>query len=235
MNQISAQNFYKGEDYYKDIADKYAKAKNLKHRQYFEKPNYLKLLDEADVAEKDVIDLACGSGFCTRLLREKVNPNHEVWGIDISENMVQLAKSQSTDSIKYMVKDCSEPLDLGKQFDAVSCTYLLQHAKNYDMLKQFLSNIFNMLKPGGIVFGMNGGVRYDDLCPKLITIYQTIEGKVKCEVQEQRVPEFNQVWFRETDDTTGLDSTIPFFFIKGQTYERAFQEVGFTDVKIYSC
>jgi ubiquinone/menaquinone biosynthesis C-methylase UbiE len=72
------------------------------------------LLDRVDVKDKDVIDLACGSGYYTRVIRERVSPDHQVWGADISENMIKIAKKLGPDSITYVVQDCTEPLPDGK-------------------------------------------------------------------------------------------------------------------------
>ena len=92
-------------------------------------------MDFAQLPGKDVIDLACGSGYFTRMIRARVSEDHVVWGLDISENMIKLGKKMSPFlNIKYMVQDCSVPFQLDKAFDAASCAYLFQHARNYDML-----------------------------------------------------------------------------------------------------
>jgi predicted methyltransferase len=59
-----------GEDYYRIIAENYTKMKNMEYRQLLEVPNFKMLLDRVDVNDKDVIDLACGSGYYTRILRD---------------------------------------------------------------------------------------------------------------------------------------------------------------------
>ena len=150
------ENSHSGEDYYEHIVEQYAYMKQLPHRQYYDKANYLKLIEQADLSEKDVIDLACGSGFYTRIIREQVKESKEVWGADISENMVKLAKYLGPDTINYQVADLTQKFPFDKQFDAISCPYLFQHAKNYLMLVQMLKNTFEMLKPGGWIFGSNG-------------------------------------------------------------------------------
>jgi len=89
----------KGEDYYRMIAENYTKMKNLEYRQIIEVPNFKMLLERVNIANKDVIDLACGSGYYTRVLRERVLPEHEVWGVDISENMIKIAKEYGPENI----------------------------------------------------------------------------------------------------------------------------------------
>jgi ubiquinone/menaquinone biosynthesis C-methylase UbiE len=57
-------------------------------RKYLETPSFIKLL--GDLSNEDVIDLACGEGFYTRILREKTKG--KVYGVDISTGMIELAK-----------------------------------------------------------------------------------------------------------------------------------------------
>jgi len=48
-------------------------------------------------------------------------------------------------------------------FDVVSCSFLLQHARNEEMLIKFAKCAFNLLKPGGRLVGMNAGCGDDSL------------------------------------------------------------------------
>lgn len=45
---------------------------------------------------EDVIDLACGEGFYTRMMRNMTSG--KVYGVDFSENMIKLAKWQQKDN-----------------------------------------------------------------------------------------------------------------------------------------
>ena len=69
------------------------------------------------------VDLACGEGFYTRLY--KLKGAAEVVGIDLSEQMIVLAKeAEKADplGISYFVGNVLD-LDLGKQFDLISASY----------------------------------------------------------------------------------------------------------------
>jgi len=46
-----------------------------------------------DISNCDVLDLACGEGYYTRIIRKMVAPQNKVFGVDISEDMIELAKS----------------------------------------------------------------------------------------------------------------------------------------------
>jgi ubiquinone/menaquinone biosynthesis C-methylase UbiE len=77
------------------------------------------------IKDEDIIDLACGTGFYTRILREKTSG--KVYGVDISEDMIKYAKSKlksSDGEIKYILHDCTIPIKLDMQFDIVSATFL---------------------------------------------------------------------------------------------------------------
>lgn len=114
-----------------------------------------------DIKNEDIIDLACGTGYYTRIFREKTDG--KVYGVDISEDMLNFAKSKLTklDEITYILHDCSIPLKVAMQFDIVSATFLYQYAKNYDMLLAFLKNTHSLLKPGGKLIGLNAKLDID--------------------------------------------------------------------------
>ena len=145
-----------GEDYYKDIVDSYTKNKYSKGRRSLEWPTYNKMLGELNLTNEDIIDLACGSGFWTQNIRNRTKG--KVYGVDISEPMIAKAKSFLSDheDITYIVADCSMvPLPIDHKFDIVSATFLLQYANSEDMLERFVKNIYNLLKPGGKLIGLN--------------------------------------------------------------------------------
>jgi ubiquinone/menaquinone biosynthesis C-methylase UbiE len=102
-----------------------------------------------DVVGKSVLDLACGEGFYTRLY--KLKGAAEVIGIDLSEEMIVLAKeTEKSDplGVTYLVGDAMQ-LDLGRQFDLISASYLLNYAENESQLQTMCTVIAKHLKPGG--------------------------------------------------------------------------------------
>jgi ubiquinone/menaquinone biosynthesis C-methylase UbiE len=58
------------------------------NRIYIELPTFLALM--TDIKDEDIIELACGTGFYTRIFREKTSGL--VYGADISEDMINYAK-----------------------------------------------------------------------------------------------------------------------------------------------
>lgn len=78
----------KSTDHYENIAKQYSLHKQMPLRQYFETQN---VIDAVDLkAHEDIVDVACGDGFYTRIWRDLTKG--KVYGLDLSENMIQLAK-----------------------------------------------------------------------------------------------------------------------------------------------
>ena len=78
------------EDTYASIAEQYKRNKLVPWRRYIETPSFLRLVGQ--LTTEDVIDLACGEGFYTRIYRAQ--SSGKVYGVDYSENMIKLAKWQ---------------------------------------------------------------------------------------------------------------------------------------------
>ena len=83
------------------------------------------------LAGKRVLDLACGFGFYTRLLKQ--HGAAEVIGIDISPEMVRLGREQEQAEplgVTYQVSDATALPALGA-FDLVTAIYLLNYATSH--------------------------------------------------------------------------------------------------------
>lgn len=118
--------------------------------------NYSTLL--GDIADRTVLELGCGEGFYTRVLKRK-GVSH-VLGVDISEKMIELARRQETSQplgIEYRVSDVR---DLGKvgEFDLVVASYLLNHAQSRKELLAMCRCIFANLTDGGRFFALNNNL-----------------------------------------------------------------------------
>ena len=108
-----------------------------------------------DVAGKSVLDLACGEGFYSR--RIKKNGAEQVIGVDLSENMIKLARKREAQDrlgIIYTVGDITELGEIGN-FDLVVASYLLNYAQTRGQLLDMCQTIFANLKPGGRFVSIN--------------------------------------------------------------------------------
>jgi ubiquinone/menaquinone biosynthesis C-methylase UbiE len=148
---------------YNKIANEYKYSKSLPWRKYLEAYTLFNIA--GDVVGKSVLDLACGEGFYTRLY--KLKGAAEVVGIDLSEQMIVLAKeAEKADplGIFYFVGNALD-LDLGKQFDLISASYLLNYAENESQLQTMCSVIAKHLKPGGrfVTINNNPDCKYPEM------------------------------------------------------------------------
>jgi SAM-dependent methyltransferase len=95
-----------------------------------------------------VLDLACGDGISSRHLK-RWGAAHVV-GVDISDQMIKLAKQQEQaqpQGIEYRVADGAQLGQIGS-FDRVTASYFLHYAQNRDQLLQMVQTVYDNLKPG---------------------------------------------------------------------------------------
>jgi len=146
---------------YNLIAEEYKRAKLQPWRTHIESYTLFNLL--GDAAGKSVLDLACGEGFHTRMLRQKGAAR--VVGVDISAAMIELAREAEARAplgIEYVVADVKD-LALGATFDVVFAAYLLNYAQTESELLQMCKAIARHLRPGGRFVTVNNNPDYPGL------------------------------------------------------------------------
>jgi ubiquinone/menaquinone biosynthesis C-methylase UbiE len=157
---------------------------------------------------RTILDLACGTGSAAVILAER---GLDVVGVDISEDMLKVAKKKSK-NVKFILGDMTK-LKLKKKFDAVVCiydslNYLLKESEIEDAFK----GVYKILNKGGIfVFDVN-------------TIYKITETWLK-----KGCTDFDYMhvcWQNNVDNETKINIVILDFFVKDKKnkFER-FREV----------
>lgn len=112
-----------------------------------------KLVETMDLSEKDkVLDLGCGTGQLTRLIAESVS-NGEIVGVDLTPEMIEEARRALSERFSSAVnfqtgKGESLDLDTG-YFDIATSAFTL---RNVEDVRQVLSEMQRVVKPGGKVF-----------------------------------------------------------------------------------
>lgn len=93
-----------------------------------------------------VLDVACGTGdMVVELLRTRHAASLQVTGVDLSEEMMAIAKRKAPQA-EYRLADV-ERLPFGDaSFDAVTCAF---GVRNFVHLEQGLREMLRVLKPGG--------------------------------------------------------------------------------------
>ncbi|KST62393.1 class I SAM-dependent methyltransferase [Mastigocoleus testarum] len=99
---------------------------------------------------RKVLDLGCGEGYCTRELSKRGAA--QVYGIDISENMIRAAKQQEEKkplNISYENACATNLKQFGdNSFDLVVAVFLFNYLNNTQM-KQCMSEVARILRPAG--------------------------------------------------------------------------------------
>ncbi len=133
--------------YDKNLSAQYSSDERFEHP--IGQMNYETWLRElGDIRGLNVLDLACGSGHSSRLLAEC---GAIVTGVDISPDMIALAKSEEERKplgIKYVLGD-AKTLDLKREFDIVTPSYLLHYAETREELHSFCRTVSRHLVSGG--------------------------------------------------------------------------------------
>lgn len=129
------------------IAEQYHQYRAQSWRSHAEAYSFMKLI--GDVEGKRVLDVACGEGNFTRMLRKAGAA--EVTGIDISERMIDSARVQEARQplgIDYRVEDAGAVAEHA-DFDLVVGAWLLVYAQTRAELLQMCRGLASRLRSGG--------------------------------------------------------------------------------------
>ncbi len=91
------------------------------------------------------LDVGCGGG----ILSEKLLDRYQVIGIDLDEQLIQIAQSRKSQA-EYRHTESHQLLnEHTEQFDVITCLEVLEHVENP---RQTVQDIATLLKPGGYAF-----------------------------------------------------------------------------------
>ncbi len=107
---------------------------------------YIKAIKEnSKIETKTILHLACGAGMNDYTFKK----HFEVTGVDISENMLSLAKKLNPE-IEYIYGDM-RAIELEKKFDAVAIPDSIDYMKTEEELRKVIVTANKHLKPGGVL------------------------------------------------------------------------------------
>ena len=115
---------------YDPIAKQYKRSKQQPWRGYVEAFTLMRLI--GNPTGKKVIDIACGDGFYTRMIRQRGAA--KVTGVDLSEKMIGLAQASEAQEplgIDYIVED-GRDVGVAADYDLAVAAYFLNYAHDRD-------------------------------------------------------------------------------------------------------
>lgn len=106
-------------------------------------------LSRGTLKGRHILDLACGTGFWTRLISEEAA---SIVGVDINQaTLVEAEKKTYHCPVRFIQADVFHtPFNAG-EFDGLLLTYLLSHLKRQD-IDPLAQKIRNIIKPGSPAF-----------------------------------------------------------------------------------
>ncbi|WP_437227067.1 class I SAM-dependent methyltransferase [Planctomicrobium sp. SH661] len=206
---------------YDPIAEQYKRSKQQPWRTYIEAYSLLNLI--GDPTGKSVLDIACGEGFYTRLLRQKGASS--ITGVDLSEGMIELARKQESAQklgVTYVVGDARE-LPTDRTYDLAIAAYLLNYARDADELQSMCDGIARSLKPGGRFITVNSSP---------LLHFPSAPSYRKYEFETSATGEWTAgtpiKWmFHLSDGTFEIEN----YFLDQAIHEAAFRKAGFREIK----
>lgn len=107
---------------------------------------FCKNLSSPDAA---ILELACGPGNITRYLLEKC-PMLKIHGIDISENMIALAKKNNPEGV-FEVMDCRGIGSLSTKYNALMAGFCFPYLSKEEVIK-VIADAAGLLEPHGVIY-----------------------------------------------------------------------------------
>ncbi|MCP4105840.1 MAG: class I SAM-dependent methyltransferase [Desulfobacteraceae bacterium] len=204
---------------YDGISEEYKNSKQLPFRIYIEEFTIFQLL--GNLKGKKVLDLACGEGIYSRKVKKR--GADQVFGVDISSKMIELAEKENPLGCVYQVGDGTSLKKYG-EFDFVLGSYLLNYAKTKEELQQFCQTICNNLKPGGSFVGFN------DNPGNPVEYYSSYKKYGFWKETSPDRPEGATITYCLINPD-GTEFSLDNYYLSKETYQKVFHETGFTELR----
>jgi len=192
--------------------DEYARTATLKRAESY---TFFRMVGE--LHGQRVLDLACGFGFYTRLLKQQGAAT--VVGVDISPEMIRLAHQQEQAKplgITYQVCDAVTLPQLGP-FDLVTAVYLLNYAESKDQMLSMCRSVYANLVAGGCFIAYTINPAFTLSKPNCTKYGATVL---------RQVPEADR-YVCDAEFVTDPPTPFRYFQWSQATYEWAIKEAGF--------
>ena len=207
---------------YDAIAEEYRDSKQIQFRGVIERFTLFRIL--GDIKGSRVLDLACGDGFYTRLLKRAGAA--AVTGIDISAQMIRLAEQAEAEQplgCTYLQRDVAT-FEASATVDVVVAVYLLNYAKTAEQLLRFCQVCHDCLRPGGRLVGFNDNIQNP---PKGTVSWKEYGLEKACRPD----PVEGDVICYSITNSDGRRFEFDNFYLSPKTYRSAFRDAGFREFR----
>ena len=99
--------------------------------------------------EPKILELACGPGNVTRLLKIR-NPESRIIAIDLAPQMIAIAGNLLPD-VDFRIMDVRDIATIPVEFDAIMCSFCLPFLSKADTAK-LIADCADRLVPGGVLY-----------------------------------------------------------------------------------
>jgi ubiquinone/menaquinone biosynthesis C-methylase UbiE len=124
-------------------------------QKFFFGPSHRLMLEHMSIADQRILDVGCGTGKWAEMVLQ-VMPETEVWGLDLSPEMLQKAQARAArfDGRLHLVQGDSQslPYESGT-FDLVTCSHSFHH---YPDQLAVVEEMRRVVRPGGRVMIVDG-------------------------------------------------------------------------------
>jgi ubiquinone/menaquinone biosynthesis C-methylase UbiE len=147
-------------DHYIKSAKEFGKSKEMSMQDIFTKDAEIK--DIVNVIDyftykkycKNILEVGCGNGYTADILYNSLDINYN--GIDFCEDLVNLSKERNIDNYIFSLGDVCNLNFENNTFDLVFSERCLINLDSWDKQQKGLSEIYRVLKKGGIYIMIEG-------------------------------------------------------------------------------
>ena len=217
--------------------ENFSKLYNINNQNDFSEAlfnNFKEYIVEKNLVFNSHLDLACGTGiFCINMAKLGIG---KVRGIDISEGMINQAKSNAAKEnidIEFCVDDMTKASSFDK-FDLITCNYdSINHLENFDAWKKTFNNVYNMLNDNGyFLFDFNTFVNFNKLISMPEEVEKTDDYTCKRIVNKIDDNYLEFVFNYEFNDSTSEEQKVKEGFYDTQLITNALENSGFKIIDI---
>ena len=140
-------------DTYKETFDTWNKVAKLYQEKFMDldlyDDTYDTFCEEVNIENSTILEIGCGPGNITKYLLNK-RPDFRIEGIDISPNMIELAKTNNP-TADFKVMDCREIDKLQSKFNGIICGFCFPYLSKFDSSK-LINDCTTLLKDKGVLY-----------------------------------------------------------------------------------